>query len=385
MRRMLWLSGILALCFCSINLAMAQEENENGWIIEDNCLSLPMVFDEALPSPVLEPVNEGGTSSFVFHWNAVEFNTVAVDTQYVVLLFFEEPTSSLCFNKMAVVESPDTTHCDFARLIDEDFVEGRIWVSLHSRIRIGLTWYYSPVDTSSSGPSLIEAYWDNIAPEFSSAGFSEVDQLDALGLRGTTSSEVVFQCGIDTPDKGPGWSCGQSSLPPVRLYLDELNGFTFDDFELDNEGGKYVNFDLCRASLTLGLTSSADGGRKSLTVHLRDPALNESESDSTFILEYFKPLVAQAYPNPLNLNDGIPVTIQVGGAIKTDTPIRIFGPFGNLIRTLPSDSFNSGDGMSSVTWDGKNGKDTKVSTGVYLYVIEPENGETITGKIAVVQ
>jgi flagellar basal-body rod modification protein FlgD len=67
-----------------------------------------------------------------------------------------------------------------------------------------------------------------------------------------------------------------------------------------------------------------------------------------------------------------------GEAAKVD--VKIYDDKGTLVRTISKD--NLGQGMNSVTWDGKNDSGADVSAGNYTYSVSATNqaGETVTAE-----
>ncbi len=76
----------------------------------------------------------------------------------------------------------------------------------------------------------------------------------------------------------------------------------------------------------------------------------------------------QNFPNPFNPETWIPFRL----AEESDVTIRIYTPTGQLVRSLSVGTMSAGDYSSqsqAVHWDGRNDKEEKVSSGVYLYTI----------------
>jgi ligand-binding sensor domain-containing protein len=79
-----------------------------------------------------------------------------------------------------------------------------------------------------------------------------------------------------------------------------------------------------------------------------------------------------AYPNPFILSDG---NEKVEFNYLGEVPIEIFSLDGRKIKTI----------LSNVGWDGTNESGEKVASGLYLFFIRDENGNTYTGKIALIR
>ena len=84
-----------------------------------------------------------------------------------------------------------------------------------------------------------------------------------------------------------------------------------------------------------------------------------------------------AYPNPLVL--GVPgAKMQFSGA-PPGAELRIFDATGVRVRTVAADS-------GPLAWDGSNGSQFLVASGIYIYVVhDPATGEETWGKLAVVR
>jgi ligand-binding sensor domain-containing protein len=84
-------------------------------------------------------------------------------------------------------------------------------------------------------------------------------------------------------------------------------------------------------------------------------------------------------PSPFVLDDNANFVIKnlVFGA-----SVKILNVNGRLVRTLSGENGNLEGGRA--TWDGRDQSMTKVSSGVYIYLIYNEEGITASGKIAVI-
>ncbi|MFQ5602808.1 MAG: FlgD immunoglobulin-like domain containing protein [bacterium] len=107
-------------------------------------------------------------------------------------------------------------------------------------------------------------------------------------------------------------------------------------------------------------TQKKQPARVELIVQVQDGAENLSEPASVvvFLQESFTSLFA--FPNPFNpLNDKITIRF----AESTETEIKIYDFFGNLVRTV-SEKANTHD----FVWDGRNGNGDWVASGGYICV-----------------
>jgi ligand-binding sensor domain-containing protein len=84
------------------------------------------------------------------------------------------------------------------------------------------------------------------------------------------------------------------------------------------------------------------------------------------------------YPNPVLLDNGSPVSINIDGLIR-DTDIKILSISGKLIKTFTS------PGGRRAEWDGKDESGNFVASGIYLIVAYDKDGNNVaTAKLAVI-
>lgn len=79
-----------------------------------------------------------------------------------------------------------------------------------------------------------------------------------------------------------------------------------------------------------------------------------------------------AYPNPFILSTG---DEKVQFNYSGEVPIEIFSLDGRKIKTI----------LSNIGWDGTNESGEKVASGLYLFYIRDESGNSYTGKIALIR
>jgi hypothetical protein len=83
------------------------------------------------------------------------------------------------------------------------------------------------------------------------------------------------------------------------------------------------------------------------------------------------------YPNPFRPGQAVGGTLKFTGLETTDK-IKIF--------TLTGEKVLEKSGMNQRwEWDGRNGSGDKVATGVYLWVVDRENGERVMGKLFLIR
>lgn len=75
----------------------------------------------------------------------------------------------------------------------------------------------------------------------------------------------------------------------------------------------------------------------------------------------------QNYPNPFNPSTIIEYQINNAGPVQ----IQVFNINGELIRTLTNT--NQPAGKYSVTWDGKDNKNSNAASGIYIYRVVSGN------------
>lgn len=83
------------------------------------------------------------------------------------------------------------------------------------------------------------------------------------------------------------------------------------------------------------------------------------------------------YPNPYRPGSAVNGTLKFSGLNSTDK-IRLF--------TITGEKVFEKSGVSGRwEWDGKNDEGGAVVTGVYLWMINRDNGEKFTGKLFIVR
>jgi hypothetical protein len=84
----------------------------------------------------------------------------------------------------------------------------------------------------------------------------------------------------------------------------------------------------------------------------------------------------QAHPNPFTAHTTIPFALPMGASIH----LAIYDGAGRLVRTLISGSLSPG--FHSSEWDGTDGGNHAVASGVYFYRLEFE-GKVFTRKLVI--
>ena len=76
----------------------------------------------------------------------------------------------------------------------------------------------------------------------------------------------------------------------------------------------------------------------------------------------------QNYPNPFNPSTEISFYLTEPGF----TSLKVFNVTGQLVKTLISDYYTSGE--HQVLWDGKNSQGVNVASGIYFYALFTPQG-----------
>jgi hypothetical protein len=132
------------------------------------------------------------------------------------------------------------------------------------------------------------------------------------------------------------------------------------------------------SSLATGHSVSLSGLSGGTQYHFRviSKDLNDNTGTSTDGTFYTGggPGGTKVYPNPASLSIGIPITFKFSGSAGGE--VKIYALNGKLVKSLTASS-------GEKAWDFTNQDGEKVAKGVYLYIIKDNNGDKITGKLAV--
>jgi hypothetical protein len=71
-----------------------------------------------------------------------------------------------------------------------------------------------------------------------------------------------------------------------------------------------------------------------------------------------------ASPNPFNPHTTIHFTLSAPGSVR----LHVYDVSGRLVKTLADEAM--GSGLHAVAWDGTSRSGSKVSSGVYFYVLQ---------------
>ncbi|MDD5686858.1 MAG: kelch repeat-containing protein [Elusimicrobia bacterium] len=92
----------------------------------------------------------------------------------------------------------------------------------------------------------------------------------------------------------------------------------------------------------------------------------------------------KVYPNPVNFSKSVRNTLKFTNLPK-NPKIKIYNVSGRLVRTLDTGTSNNDGTSGKAEWNGKNEENDEVETGLYIYIIEGENGDKKTGRIGVIK
>jgi hypothetical protein len=85
----------------------------------------------------------------------------------------------------------------------------------------------------------------------------------------------------------------------------------------------------------------------------------------------------RAYPNPWRADRGYAPQITFDQLTGNST-IKIFTVSGHLVRTLTT-------GNPSTTWDLTNDSGDRVASGIYIYLVTNDQGQSARGKVVVIR
>lgn len=89
-----------------------------------------------------------------------------------------------------------------------------------------------------------------------------------------------------------------------------------------------------------------------------------------------------SFPNPFKLGETNQVTIAF--PIGMDVTVKIYNVIGQLVRTLDEEGNEIRKSKGEAYWDGRNDNGDKVSSGLYVYVIQG-GGDKAVGKITLIK
>ena len=91
----------------------------------------------------------------------------------------------------------------------------------------------------------------------------------------------------------------------------------------------------------------------------------------------------KAGPNPFVIEETRINQFTIFNLIN-GSEVRIVSPDGHLVRVLSPANFNEVSGAQA-TWDGRDANGNLVASGVYVYLITNENGQSTAGKVLVIR
>ena len=206
---------------------------------------------------------------------------------------------------------------------------------------------------------------NNSGVDISNANFNIVD---------TTAPAVA----VSAPNGAEVWTEGTTQT--VTWSASDLLGVTGVDIAFStNNGGSYTDVALGEANdgSYSWLVPSAASTQALVRITARDGSSNSGQdlSDAVFTIQaasavpglpdvITRPLLLQNRPNPFN-----PVTF-IGFALPRagHASLNIYTLQGRLVRRLADGEF--GAGYTELRWDGHDGQDNPLPSGIYLYALE---------------
>jgi len=199
-----------------------------------------------------------------------------------------------------------------------------------------------------------------IADNFPAAVFASMDY--------TTYSNIAFakECRIKVDGLNNKWITTIESGVKVYTYngiwLNDYEGFTTDNSELLSDKILDIAFDSPRGLVYISTS-------KGISVY-KSPFAYYGQ-------KYKKPIT---FPSPFQIPSEKPVTID---GLLQDSEVKIMLLDGTFIRHLDA---QEGEVVGQQAfWDGRNEKGKLVSSGVYIFIAYTPEGDTVTGKIAVMR
>lgn len=223
----------------------------------------------------------------------------------------------------------------------------------------GTTWSSTKILVSEFGPNGLIAVEDDhgdtgpfVAPTLNSDGsmfLSYIDLKDTTGGENDYSMFTVF-----STDNGSTWS------EPKEIINDPLfNAAEIHDVARNANGSLHITYSTVTNDTTQGVEIIS-------RYYSNVPIDNITSVDESEVLVPDFAL-SQNYPNPFNPTTNI--RYSIGGV--SQVKISIFNIMGQEVKTLVNK--NQGKGNYSVSWNGKNNGDKKVSAGLYFYTLEAGN------------
>ncbi|MFH1825620.1 MAG: SBBP repeat-containing protein [Candidatus Firestonebacteria bacterium] len=203
------------------------------------------------------------------------------------------------------------------------------------------------------------------------------------------SSENAYVTGFTKSTNFPVWDAYQRTYAggSCDAFITKINAsgnaLTYSTYlgGSDDESGSSIAVDNSGNAYVTGFT-------KSTNFPVRDVYQGTNAGDyDVFITKINSPIVidlpanlnnVKIYPNPFNPMTAYERSLKMIN-LPSNSTVSIYNVEGVLIMTL-TDYGNVG----SVHWDGKNNNGELVSRGVYIYLIQDDKGNKLTGKIAII-
>jgi len=202
-----------------------------------------------------------------------------------------------------------------------------------------------------SGGSTVRIAWSVVQlSSFTATGYA-----DHVEVEWTTATEIDnagFNLHRGLSKEGPYAQLNKALIPAQG---DELQGasYAFTDYDVTN--GFTYHYWLEDVDLHGGITFHGPVSAAPTSVEDRD----EAPIPTIFSL-------AQNYPNPFNATTAI--SYQLSGVSPHHTTLKVYNIAGQKVRTLVDEE--QAPGYYSVSWDGRDGLGTEVSSGIYFYRLQ---------------
>ncbi|OGS28022.1 MAG: hypothetical protein A2297_02910 [Elusimicrobia bacterium RIFOXYB2_FULL_48_7] len=220
-------------------------------------------------------------------------------------------------------------------------------------LNIGTTYYFSVMAENGVGAqsAVVSSNGQYVVENWSTPPYPVISNISVSGI--TQTSAVIT------------WTTDRSATSQVNYGRTTSYGkYTMEDSALVTDH-----------SVTLtGLTPAAGYHYRIITREgsgfqtISADAVFTTQSDVLPINEN-----VHAYPNPAKPSITNPMKFRIAGAASLE--VNIYTVSGRLIRKLSS-------ATGEILWDGKNTDGQKVGRGIYIYKIISNNGDSVTGKIA---
>ncbi|MBN2542526.1 T9SS type A sorting domain-containing protein [bacterium] len=209
----------------------------------------------------------------------------------------------------------------------------------------------------------------------------EIDNTLTFGYHPEASTNYDPEFDMIAPPPAPNrsWNCYLQNSEPVNEYYTDIKPEQSPQWHLSLEGsGEFnIQFDLNELPPTYDLYIALD---ENITLLENQTEITLKEGCYKFWLTGNNSLpltfdLRQNYPNPFNLTTQINFSIPRSGK----TTLEIFNILGEEVVQLIDETLNPG--YYNLKWNGKNGKDKTVATGLYFAKLKWKDETKITRMI----